>query len=167
MTLDPLLHAPVTIQIHALAALAALLLGPLALYRRRRDRLHRVAGYGWVTAMALTAASGLFIPAGILPIVAGFGPIHLLCLAVFVALWQGIRAIRAGAQARHAETMRSLYWQALGIAGLLTLLPGRLMNETLFGAAPWLGWLVIVPGGLALAGFALRTRTRMASPRPA
>jgi uncharacterized membrane protein len=41
MTLDPFTTAPIAVQIHMASALIAVCLGPFALYRKRRDRLHR------------------------------------------------------------------------------------------------------------------------------
>ena len=53
------------IAIHLSAALAATVVGPLALWARRgrtqHPRLHRAFGYAWVTLMLLTAVSALFI----------------------------------------------------------------------------------------------------------
>ena len=61
MTMTP------TIAIHASAAVAAIALGPLALWARRtraqHPRLHRAFGYAWVTLMVVAAVSALFIPA--------------------------------------------------------------------------------------------------------
>lgn len=152
MTLDPLLTAPAEIQVHVALALAAALLGPVALYRRRRDRWHRRAGYAWVVLMAGAAVSGLFIEAAVLPLGFGFGPIHALSVLVLVSLATGLRHILQGRVRAHAAAMRSLYWQALGIAGLFTLLPGRRMNAALFGEADWIGlWLV----GLGAAALVL------------
>lgn len=164
MTLDPLLFAPPAVQLHVAAAIVALIVGPVALYRRRRDRWHRRVGTAWVTAMAVLAVSGLFIKSDVLPLVGPFGPIHLLSLAVIVGLWRGIVHIRAGRIAAHRATMRDLYWQAMGIAGLLTLIPGRRINRVLFPDAPELGWAVIA-AVLVLAGFAwARGRRRTVSP---
>ena len=59
------------IAVHMTASLAALAIGPVALWARRghaariantqRPRLHRAAGYAWVTLMLLSAFSALFI----------------------------------------------------------------------------------------------------------
>ena len=160
MTLAPLLAAPPLIQAHVLAALAALLIGPLALFRRRRDRLHRVAGYGFVVTLAATALSGLLIPS-FLPVIGRFGPIHALALLALWTLFVGVRHIHRGDRVAHAESMRSLYWQALGIAGLFTLIPGRTLNEALFPAAPQAGWVAIALGLAALGWQALATRRRL------
>ena len=42
MTLEPLLQASLAIQIHALAAVLAFLLGGMILFRKKGDRLHRM-----------------------------------------------------------------------------------------------------------------------------
>ena len=50
---------PPAVAIHLTAAVLATALGPVALWARRsraqRPRLHRAAGYAWVTLMVLTA----------------------------------------------------------------------------------------------------------------
>jgi hypothetical protein len=56
--------------------------------------------------------------------------------------------------------MRGLYWQALGIAGLFTLMPGRAINRALFPATPDAGWIVIAAGGAGLLAVWLRGRRR-------
>ncbi|PWK61187.1 DUF2306 domain-containing protein [Roseicyclus mahoneyensis] len=162
MTLPDLAALPTALHLHLWPALLALLLGPVALTRRRRDVRHKVAGYIWVTAMALTAASAFWLEAAILPLAFGFGPIHALSVLVLYGLWRGVSAARAGDVAAHSGWMRGLYWQALIVAGTFTLLPGRTLNTLIFGDRPSLGAVVIV--GIALA-IALRiVRGRRARP---
>ena len=139
MTLDPLAHAPLVIQVHVAAALLALVLGPVALLRRSRDRWHRLAGRVWVAAMAVTAASSFFIYT--IRLVGPFSPIHALSVITLLGLWGGVRDARAGQVASHRRTMLSLYVFAMGIPGLFTLVPGRIMNQILFPAAPVAGFL--------------------------
>ncbi len=151
MTLDPILSAPLAVQFHLLAAIPALLLGPVALWRSRRDRWHRITGYVWVASMAAVAATGLAIPSAGLALVSPlglgpFGPIHLLSLATFWGIACGVSHARAGRTAAHRATMRWMYFGALGLAGLFTLLPGRRLNAALFPAEPGLGWLAIAAG---------------------
>ena len=43
------------ITLHAVAALTAVLLGPVQILRRRRDRAHRVIGAVWVSAIVVTS----------------------------------------------------------------------------------------------------------------
>jgi uncharacterized membrane protein len=142
-------HEP-ALFLHLMAALVALGLGPFAIYRRRRDRLHRGLGHGWVAAMALTALSSFGLPAALMPIALGFGAIHLLSVWVLVQLSLGVRDARAGRIPAHRARMVGLYWQALGVAGLLTLLPGRMLNAALFGARPEIGLWVVAALGAAL-----------------
>lgn len=158
MSLTPLIELPATIQIHTALALLAVLLGPFVIYRTRRDRVHKTLGYVWVGAMVGVAISAFFIPSTLLPLVGPFGPIHGLAVLVLYSLGRGIVAIRNGDIRRHKAELRGLYWQGLAIAGLLTLLPGRVLNDALFSAAPNLGLAVVILGGLALAYGFVRSR---------
>jgi len=155
--LSPVLH------LHLWAALCAVALGPAALYRRRRDRWHKGAGYAWITAMALLAGGSFWIEAQVLPLAFGLGPIHGLSAYVLVSLWRGVAAARAGQVARHSAQMRALYWQALLVAGLFTLVPGRMMNTALFLDSPALGYGVFGAFGAILVGVAVRQWRRPAA----
>ena len=61
MSLEPLLNASPVIQVHALCAVAALLLGAVQLFRKKGDLLHRALGRTWVALIALVALSSFFI----------------------------------------------------------------------------------------------------------
>ncbi len=160
MDLTPILSAAPAVQIHLMAAVMALLLGPFAIYRQRRDRLHKGLGYTWVLVMTVTAGSGLFIETALWPRLGPFGPIHLLSLWALYTLWRGVQAARRRDLATHQMEMRSLYWQALGIAGLFTLLPGRLLNRALFPDLPELGFVAILLGGGVILVQTVRARRR-------
>ncbi len=141
-----LLDAPPLVQLHVLAAVLALLLGPVALGSRRPGgRTHVAAGRAWVAAMAALALSSFGITG--FRVLGPFGPIHLLSLWVLWGLWRGVAHARAGRIEAHRGQMRGLYLQGLVLAGLLTLLPGRSMSATLFGEHDALGWL-FVPAGI-------------------
>ncbi|MDG3040546.1 DUF2306 domain-containing protein [Roseicyclus marinus] len=164
MTATDLAALPLAVHLHLWPALCALVLGPFALYRRRRDIWHKASGYIWVGLMALTAASAFWIEAAILPIVLGFGLIHALSGLVLYGLWRGVSAARAGDVAAHSGWMRALYWQALIVAGSFTLLPGRTLNALLFPDRPILGVIAILGIGsvLVLRFFRLRSVRRAA-----
>ncbi|MEJ6392183.1 DUF2306 domain-containing protein [Gymnodinialimonas sp. 2305UL16-5] len=164
MTLDPILHTDPAIQIHLGAASLAIAIGPVALYRKRRDVWHRSLGRVWVGAMALLAISGFFIPARLLPVLGPFGPIHLFSIWALYALTTGMLAILRRDVATHQAIMRTLYWQALGVAGLLTLLPGRRLNAVVFGDAQELGIWVIGTIGLAVLALRIWRRKQAATP---
>ncbi len=156
MSFAPFLAAPPIIQIHAVAATVALVLGPIAIYRERRDRLHKWGGYIWVTAMLCTALSSFGIREYAL--IGPFSPIHLLsCLAIW-SIWVGMRHIYRGNIRAHRKTFHSLYWNGLLIAALFNFMPGRVVNRLFFNDARELGWVVIGAGGAFLIGRILRSR---------
>ena len=144
---EPLLSAPLAVQLHAFAAMAAIFLGPIALFRRRRDRVHKTLGYAWALAMAVTIASSFVIFQ--IRLFGPFSPIHLLSVLASYGLFTGIRAAIRRDISRHRETMRRLYFWALGVAGLFTLMPGRIMSRVLFPDAPVTGFVIAV--GVAVA----------------
>ncbi|NBD28957.1 MAG: DUF2306 domain-containing protein [Alphaproteobacteria bacterium] len=139
MNLDPILSAPLVIQLHVAAALPALVLGPFALFRSRRDRWHRRLGYAWVVSMLALAVSGFFIPARF-ALVGPFGPIHLLCPLAIWGVLDGVRLIRRGDVRGHRIAMQTVWFGAVGVTGLLTLVPGRALNHVLFGETPQTAW---------------------------
>lgn len=170
MTLAPLAFLadlPLAIHLHLWPALLALGLGPVALYRKRRDTLHKLAGYTWVAAMALVAGGSFWLEAAVLPLGFGFGPIHVLSVVVLHGLVRGVLAARSGDIAAHEGWMRGLYWQALIIAGMFTLLPGRTLNTLLFPGQPSAGFVAIgvIVGGLALRWWAGRRGARAVAAR--
>lgn len=131
------------IAIHLAAALAATALGPVALWARRRGaerpRLHRAAGYAWVTLMLATALSALFIQGNGGPRLAGLGPIHLLIPVTLVSLFMAFRFLLRGDITGHRTTMQSLYIGACVVAGGFTLLPGRFLGQWLWSHLGLLG----------------------------
>lgn len=151
---DPLLSAAPAIQVHVLTAILSLVLGPLVIYRNRRDRLHKTLGYVWVTAMAVTALSSFLIHG--IAVLGLFSPIHLLSVVTLWSLFVAIRAAMRGDIHTHSGTLRGLYHYGLMIAGLFTFLPGRLLNTVFFADAPAGGWVVIGLGTTLIAMNILR-----------
>ena len=142
-TLAPLLAAAPAVQLHALAALCALVLAPVILIRRKGGRVHRVLGRIWVAAMALTALSSFTVHE--IRLWGDWSPIHLLSLLSLASLAEGMRAAFRRDITRHRKIMENLAFWALGVTGLFTLLPGRVMNHVFFGGESVLGF--------ALSGF--------------
>jgi uncharacterized membrane protein len=127
---------------HLSLALTALVIGPVALWSRlgtTRARLHRGMGYAWVTCMAGTAFSGIFIRDFGLPNWAGYTPIHLLVPVTFFSLYKGLKAIAHGQIKMHRRTMQTTYILACVVSGLFTLLPQRYLGQLVWGQ--WLGWI--------------------------
>lgn len=149
MTLEPLLHAPFAVQLHVFSAISAVVLGPLALFRRSRDIWHRRLGRIWAVVMMMTAASSFWISDA--PMIGPFSPIHGLSVFTLFGLWQGISAARAGDIKSHQGHMKNLYFWAIGIAGIFTFLPGRRMNTVFFADDPSVGFTtmaVVIGAGL-------------------
>lgn len=162
MTLTPLLTAPLAVQIHALAAISALVLGAVVLFRRKGTPLHKAMGRVWVVLMLIAAGSSIFINE--IRLIGPFSPIHIFSVMTFIGVAQGIREIRRGNVRAHRAAMQGLYFFALILAGAFTLLPGRRMHDVLFGAeAGWTPSLIAI--GLALmlsATIYLRLRRQQA-----
>ena len=137
MQLSPL------IAVHMTAAIAAICIGPIALWARRgatqRPRLHRAFGYAWVTMMLVTAISAIFIRDYRLPNIAGFTPIHLFVPLTCYFLFSAFQALGKGNIAGHRRAMQRLYISACLVAGAFTLLPNRYLGRLL-----WRKWLSLV-----------------------
>lgn len=161
MTFDPILAAPLIVQLHVISALSAVVLGPIALFRRSRDIWHRRTGKLWVAAMFSTAATSFGISA--FPVLGPFSPIHVLSLLTILGLRQGIAAVRRHDIARHQKEMRSLYFWAMGVAGLFTFLPERRMNLVLFPNHPQEGfWIMAALIGGGLLWYTKQSRRKLA-----
>lgn len=129
MNLTPLLTAGPAVHIHLAATILALALGVAMLTRTKGTGSHRLLGWTWVVLMLTAAISSFWIRG----ITGGFSPIHGLSVLVLVLVPLAVLAIRRGRVKRHRFAMIGLFFGALVIPGLFTLLPmrllGRLMNE--------------------------------------
>jgi uncharacterized membrane protein len=131
MTLQPLLAAPLLVQAHAVAAMAALGLGIAQFALSKGTARHRLIGWAWVLLMAAVALSSFGITG-----VAGKGHwswIHLISVFSLFALVLGVRRARRHNIAGHRMAMIALFAGALVITGAFTLLPGRIMGAVVFG----------------------------------
>ncbi len=162
MTFAPLAEAGIAVQLHVAGAVLAVLIGPFALYRRRRDRAHRMLGRVWIGVMLLLAFGSFLIPSTTLALIGPFGPIHIISAMVLWWLWQGVTAICRGDVKTHQLTMRALYWQSLGIAGTLSFMPGRTLNAVVFPDQPGLGWVVLGLGAMLFAIGFIRSQRQWA-----
>jgi uncharacterized membrane protein len=131
MSLAPLLAAPAVVQAHAVAALAALMLGVVQLIAAKGTTRHRMLGWVWAALMGFVALSSFGITGQ-----AGKGHwswIHLISVGALVMLVLAVAAARRGQVARHRGIMLGLFLGALVITGSFTLMPGRIMGAVLFG----------------------------------
>ena len=126
------LAAPLAVQLHALAALAALALGTIQLLAPKGTLAHRVTGWLWAGLMTVAALSSFVFVWG--PGFDGLGPIHILSVVALVSLVSLIRTARTGRIRAHRSTALWLFIAALVITGAFTLIPGRLMHCVAFTA---------------------------------
>ena len=129
MSLEPLLQAPPVIQIHAWSAMAAFLLGLAILVGRKGNRLHKMAGRAWTVLMLTVCLSSLLIHE--IRLWGPWSPIHVLSLATPVALAHGLVSIRRGHVSAHKWSMQASFTGGLVVAGLFSMLPGRLMHAVM------------------------------------
>jgi uncharacterized membrane protein len=140
---------PMIIQIHLGFVMIATALGPIALLRRHRDRLHRAVGSIWICAMLGVAISSLFISEN--PMLGPFSVIHILSFITLGGLAYGLRAAWRREFIAHGRAMRALYVQALMIPGVFTFLPGRRMHALMGGGEGLAVFLAAILLGALLA----------------
>jgi uncharacterized membrane protein len=131
MSFAPLTNAPLAIQLHAYAALAAFALGIVQLARIKGTPSHRAVGYVWVVLMLIVAGSSFWIHD--LRIWGPWSPIHLLSIFTLAMLPYGVVMARSHVVIAHRLTMLGLFAGALVIAGIFTFAHGRIMHKVLFG----------------------------------
>jgi uncharacterized membrane protein len=131
MSLAPLLDAAPAIQLHAFAAMTAFTLGIVQLSAPKGTLPHRTIGWIWVTLMALVSLSSFWIHQ--LRLWGPWSPIHLISIFTLVTLPLAVWAAHRHAVERHRRAMTGIFFGALVIAGLVTVVPGRIMYKVVFG----------------------------------
>ena len=131
MTLAPLLHAPLQIPLHAFAAMAAFGIGVIQLVAPKGTVPHRTLGWLWVALMMVVAGSSFWIHQS--RVWGLWSPIHLLSILTPVMLAAAVISARRHRIRAHAITMICIFVGALVIAGVFTLVPGRVMHAVVFG----------------------------------
>ena len=162
MTLTPFLDASFILQIHMIAAVPAILVGPFVLFRRHVDVWHKRLGYLWLSAMVVLAIAGLFIPSEF-AFAGHFGPLHSLSLVTLGSVALGIRHAVVGNIAAHEATLRGLWIGGIGATVLLQFIPGRTVHRMVFGTVTDAGYVVIAVGAVLLAWLIVTQRPRAAS----
>jgi uncharacterized membrane protein len=131
MSLAPLLDAAPAIPFHALVAMAALALGIVQFAAPKGTLPHRTIGWIWVLLMAGVAISSFWIHT--IRLVGPFSPIHLLSIFTLVMVPLAVWRAHTHRVADHKRIMIMTFSGALVIAGLFTLVPGRIMHAVVFG----------------------------------
>lgn len=128
MNIEAFIQAPWHIQLHALAAIAAVGLGAIQLIAPKGTIPHRQLGYVWVGLMLTVAVTAIFIRTA-----GGFSWIHIFVPLTIAGVAGLIFQARKGLVAKHRGTVLGLYIGALMIPGAFSFLPGRLMHTVVTG----------------------------------
>jgi uncharacterized membrane protein len=131
MSIAPLLDAAPAIPVHAFAAMIAFVLGVVQLAAPKGTLPHRTLGWIWVCLMVSVALSSFWIHQ--IRMVGPWSPIHLLSIFVLITVPLAVWRAHQHRVADHRRIMISVFSGALVIAGLFTLLPGRIMHAVVFG----------------------------------
>ena len=129
--MDALWAEAAPIPLHAVAAMLAVVLGGIQLAGKKGGMWHRSLGYLWVGLMMIVSFSSFFIHE--IRLWGAFSPIHLLSLWTIFSVGLAIYFVKVGKIKRHKQVMIALYVFALLLTGAFTLLPGRAMNQVVFG----------------------------------
>ena len=129
--MDLLLSQKFPIPIHAMIAIAAIIIGGLQLSLKKGTSLHKFMGRVWVGLMLIVSFTSFFIHE--LNIWGKYSPIHLLSIWTIIAVVLGVYFARIGNIKRHKIFMVWTYWLALILTGFFTFYPGRVMNIMFFG----------------------------------
>ena len=131
MSLQPLLDAAPSIQVHAFAAMAAFALGLVQLAAPKGTLPHRTLGYIWVALMAIVCVTSFLIHD--IRSWDSWSVIHLLSIYTLVMLPLAVRHARRHRIGQHRNVMFAMFAGALVIAGAFTFTPGRIMHAVAFG----------------------------------
>ena len=127
MNLESFFAAPWHIQLHAISAIGALVLGVVQLTAPKGTIPHRTLGYIWVGLMASTAVTAIFIRTG-----GSFSWIHIFVPIVLISIVDLSWRARKGLTGKHQRTALTLFFGALLIPGAFSFMPGRLMHDVFF-----------------------------------
>ena len=129
--MEPLFNEAQPIPFHAMAAMLAIVIGAIQFSMKKGGIKHKALGYIWVSLMLFVSISSFFIHE--IKLWGNYSPIHLLSIWTIFSVGLAIYFLRVGNIKRHRQVMIALYGFALILTGLFTLLPGRAMNQVVFG----------------------------------
>jgi uncharacterized membrane protein len=111
--------------------MTAFALGIVQFTARKGTLPHRTIGWIWVSLMVIVSATSFWIHE--LRLWGPWSPIHLLSIFTLVTLPLAVWAAHRYAVDRHRRGMTAIFFGALVIAGLFTLVPGRILHTVVFG----------------------------------
>src|SRR5690625_322893 len=131
------------IAVHAIAASYVLLLGPVNILRRQRDRAHRLIGYRWTAMMFVTCLSSFGIYRD------GFSWLHGLSVFTLCSVTIGIVAVLRGNALAHRFNMTGSYLGTAVAFGFAAFMPGRALSRLALTdplSLAFIGLLIVASG---------------------
>lgn len=111
--------------------MAAFVLGVIQFAAPKGTLPHRTIGWIWVLLMLAVAGSSFWIHK--IRLWGPWSPIHLLSIFTLIMVPLGVWRAHRHRVVDHRRIMIGVFSGALVIAGLFTLLPGRIMHTVVFG----------------------------------
>jgi uncharacterized membrane protein len=112
--------------------MSAFMLGVVQFSAPKGTLPHRTIGWIWVGLMMSVAAGSFWIHQ--IRLIGPWSPIHLLSIFTLLVVPLGVWRAHRHEIADHRRIMILIFSGALVIAGLFTLLPGRIMHTVVFGS---------------------------------
>ena len=111
--------------------MAAFALGVSQFAAPKGTKRHRITGTLWVLLMLVVSVSAFFIHE--IRLWGPWSPIHLLAIFTLIMLPLAVLHAHRHRVEQHKWSMIGIFAGALVIAGIFTLLPGRIMHAVVLG----------------------------------
>lgn len=132
MNFAPFFEMNTALTVHLVTVVIALVASLYIFAAAKGTRRHRFAGRIAAAALMITALSTFGMNSMNSPYF-GMSPIHIFSTVVIIFVPYAIWQVRRGNVEAHRQAMMGVSIGGLGVAGALTLLPGRMMAEVFFG----------------------------------
>ncbi|GAB3520081.1 DUF2306 domain-containing protein [Arthrobacter monumenti] len=146
---------------HVIAASYVLVLGPFNIFRRKRDRIHKIIGFTWVTAIAVTCISSFWIMDE-----GHFTWLHGLSAFTLTTVTLGIISAARGNIPAHRGNMIGSYLGTLIAFIFAATAPGRRLPLLVSTEPATVAFAAILILATAAAFFFTLKRTVRTKPRP-
>lgn len=134
MTLEPIFHAPLAVQIHVATVVPAFFIGTYQIFfSRKGERFHRALGYVYLALMTVTSIAALFVHVLMPKAFLGLSPIHLFVPLTLFGVVGALTGAWTHNIKQHKYSMLGVYIGGLLIAGTFAFMPGRIMHAVVFG----------------------------------
>jgi uncharacterized membrane protein len=132
MTLEPLLHAPLAVQLHVATIVPAWIIGTWVMFfSKRGSKLHRALGIAFFALLTTTAFIALFIHRAMPKSpVFGMSWVHLTVIWTLILVWLALEGIWSKKPVQHRLAVIGLYGGSLTITAIVNAFtPHHLIHQ--------------------------------------